>query len=491
MLRSQKIINRNFKQARQLILAIVLPVLFLSPLVLFAQIEITEVMYDLEGSDSGREWIEIYNTTTEDIDLSTWRLFEAETNHKIKSAVEGGPTSLPANTYGLLVDNFEKFNLDYPSFSGFVFDSAFSLSNTSETLILRNNELVDIDSMNYLAEWGAKGDGNSLQKNGSNWLPALPTPGVSNGDVDEAINLQDDPADEPQDEIQPQVTTPLPVRTFKIEPQVFAAITTPLDKPIAGAGFFFEGDAWGLKEKPLVNEEYHWTFGDGGSAKGQKVLYVYQHPGDYIIVLQVISGEYTGADRFQVEVLPSEIIIYNVDVENQFIEIHNPSIHELNLSWWRLRVDGNYFALPKNTIVLPKKYLKFSSVITGLTLKQNSQVDLLYPNGAVAYSYISQPKVVVSVPQEKPKAIVFVNQVASIQKAFEPVAPVATVVQLEDKQEPEDKFESVVLEATTTTPSQESPIESSNNIFNKWNLSLVGIVSVASAGLIFANKQDS
>ena len=49
-----------------------------------AQIEITEIMYDVPGSDAGREWIEIHNTgnTT---DLTDWRFFESGSNHKLKN----------------------------------------------------------------------------------------------------------------------------------------------------------------------------------------------------------------------------------------------------------------------------------------------------------------------------------------------------------------------------------------------------------------------
>jgi len=49
----------------------------------FAQVAITEIMYDLEGSDSGREWVEIHNTSSAEIDLADWKLYENNTNHGI------------------------------------------------------------------------------------------------------------------------------------------------------------------------------------------------------------------------------------------------------------------------------------------------------------------------------------------------------------------------------------------------------------------------
>jgi len=48
---------------------------------LYSQVVITEVMYDLEGSDSGREWVEIVNLSSQTLDISLWKFFENGTNH--------------------------------------------------------------------------------------------------------------------------------------------------------------------------------------------------------------------------------------------------------------------------------------------------------------------------------------------------------------------------------------------------------------------------
>ncbi|MEK7071654.1 MAG: lamin tail domain-containing protein, partial [Patescibacteria group bacterium] len=51
---------------------------------------INEIMYDLKnGSDDGREWIEVYNNSDASVDLSTFKFFEADTNHKIVSVAGG------------------------------------------------------------------------------------------------------------------------------------------------------------------------------------------------------------------------------------------------------------------------------------------------------------------------------------------------------------------------------------------------------------------
>ena len=100
------------------------------------QVVITEIMYDLPtpGSDSGREWIEIYNEGATDIDLTTWKFYEDGTNHGIYEG-EGGSILGPGE-YAVIADNISSqgFKGDWPNYTGILFDSSFSRSeeHTSE-----------------------------------------------------------------------------------------------------------------------------------------------------------------------------------------------------------------------------------------------------------------------------------------------------------------------------------------------------------------------
>ena len=153
---------------------------FLLPLFTVASVEITEIMYDVEGIDSGREWVEIHNSSSEDINLSGWKLYENETNHKINLVSESDSFTISAGGYAIIADNPEKFLIDYSSYSGAIFDSAFSLKNSGEEISIRDSELNDIDSVFYDTELGAGGDGNSLQKINNLFEAKLPTPGFIN-----------------------------------------------------------------------------------------------------------------------------------------------------------------------------------------------------------------------------------------------------------------------------------------------------------------------
>lgn len=151
-----------------------LVVLSAFPAVSHAQIVITEIMYDLaEGPDAGREWVEVLNSGSSAVDLATYRLFENGTNHKIS-----GAGSLAPGGYAVIADNAEKFKADWPSFSSLVFDSAFSLSNTGESISIRTQAGAEIDTVAY-SDSLAKGTGDSLQREpGAFFAAGMPTPGA-------------------------------------------------------------------------------------------------------------------------------------------------------------------------------------------------------------------------------------------------------------------------------------------------------------------------
>ena len=54
---------------------VVLVSLFALPLFAYASIEITEIMYDAPGADTGREWVEVTNTGVSPADISNYKLF--------------------------------------------------------------------------------------------------------------------------------------------------------------------------------------------------------------------------------------------------------------------------------------------------------------------------------------------------------------------------------------------------------------------------------
>lgn len=146
-----------------------------------AAVLITEVMYDLEGADSGYEWIEVTNTGSVPVNIAGWRLFEQGVNHKL-TPVGGATTILQPAQSAIIADKPENILARYPTLA-LVFDSAFTLSNDGETLMLKNAGGATVDQLTYRASLGAKGDGASLHLEGEVLRPAMPNPGIYPGEL--------------------------------------------------------------------------------------------------------------------------------------------------------------------------------------------------------------------------------------------------------------------------------------------------------------------
>jgi len=153
------------------------------------EVVFSEVMYNPAGGDEGREWIEVANTGPNEVDLSGWRLFEADSNHNLNAV--GGDGVLASKGYAIIADNAEMFAAENPSHGGLLFDSAWSsLSNTGETLALKDDEGVVVAELTYNTILGGDGNNKTLEKkdlvggeNPGNWGESIDeggTPGREN-----------------------------------------------------------------------------------------------------------------------------------------------------------------------------------------------------------------------------------------------------------------------------------------------------------------------
>lgn len=94
-------------------------------------IQISEIAYDLAGSDSDREWIEVFNETDQPVDLTGWLLVD-DSNHKLALPPEkGGQGSLitPPGQYLILADNASQWLAEHPDYRGSVIDTVINLPN--------------------------------------------------------------------------------------------------------------------------------------------------------------------------------------------------------------------------------------------------------------------------------------------------------------------------------------------------------------------------
>lgn len=374
----------------------------------FAGASITELMYDLPGTDTGREWIEVQNTGSEDISFLKWKLFEANTNHGL-TLFQGNATT-SAGGFVIIADDATKFLADNPSYSGTLFSSNFSLSNTGETLELKRDG-ANVHQATYASSSGGAGDGNSLHFVSNGWQASSPTPGSESASevlpgasvsssTPSAGNpgVSESPASSP--------STNSGGATWTYTPQIFVNALSP-KTGVAGAPITFDAVAVGVKKEPLPNARYLWSFGDGGTVEGKKVQHIYHYPAVYTVLVDASSGEWSATDRKEITITAPELVVSNIqEGASGFIEIRNDGRIEVDLSFWQLASGAGTFMIPQGTVIGAKKTIPFPAVITNLSADAQ-HTKLLYPNGNMVVAFAKQQDVKVeAVEAEEHKSIV-------------------------------------------------------------------------------------
>ncbi|MFH2027662.1 MAG: lamin tail domain-containing protein, partial [Nanoarchaeota archaeon] len=174
------------------------------PHVVFAQVVINEVMYNPDQcSDSYCEWVEIYNTLNESINLSSWslcgeQLFGGYISHMDGEIYGGSWLILEPDSYAVITDGgsgtdvYDFFDINKSALSLHVGDATMcgssGLSNSGGTVTLSNGSYSDI--IIYDSGWGSDGNDYTLERIdpiGSNvqdnWVSSINmhgTPGYKN-----------------------------------------------------------------------------------------------------------------------------------------------------------------------------------------------------------------------------------------------------------------------------------------------------------------------
>lgn len=334
----------------------------------------SEIMYDPQGSDTSREWVEVYNDTTSAVDFTSWKFFESGTNHGITSY--SGGSNLQASGYAVIADNPIKFLEDNPSYQGVLYDSSFSLSNSGEQLILKNASGVAIDTVTYSTSLGGNDDGSTLSKIDGSWVRGSATPGNTN----QAQATSGSSGTATTTENQATVAQMAPPSADIVLYMSFEKIV------VAGVETEFSTYAMTRAGKAIDNLKCNWAFGDGGQAIGTTTTkYRYAYPGRYIVQVEGTNGQVGGVGRMIVHVVPPEIIISKIDSGKygNYIDITNPSNYSLDLSQWNLSINGNSFQFPKNTLIAEHSTTRFSGLAMGFastTINTGTIIKISFPN---------------------------------------------------------------------------------------------------------------
>jgi len=380
-------------QLKIIIFLIIIYTIIIQPLSLSAQIIITEIMYNPDGSDSGREWVEVYNSGSESVDISDYKLLENNVNHKLSAHDPSNVDNLTiaAGEYVIIADNSTKFLLDYTE-KGLLIDSAFSLKNTGEEVSVVNSIEEIINSFNYLPEMGADGTGNSLQLNDSIWIPAEPTPFEVNmtEPVDESVSEDEDSgsssassgsssnssSDSTHSSVS-DISNYKPKINLKVSAgrERYATLNSEVDFEL------------------IHNQDTHkglsvnWSMGDGTQLRGRNIDHIYNSAGTFNVVLNVENEEEIAVSRTKVYV--SEPVIeldYSIWGKTVDVLLKNTLKKEINVGGFMLKIQSdseiNTFRIVKDTIIDSGQTLNLNHKITDFNLgAKNNDITLYYPNG--------------------------------------------------------------------------------------------------------------
>ncbi len=347
-----------------------------SPFV-FAAVSLQEIMYNPDGSDTNREWIEILNDGPA-VDISSWYLNENDTYHGL---YPDGFTILNRGERALIVKDVATARAELGS-QRFI-KASFSLNNTGETLVIADDQKNHIDTVNYSSNMGANGDGKSLQFFQSSWIAATPTPGLANSNDDSS---QGGGGDDSQGEsTNNEDTTTNTVQT--IDPFYTAQLSVP-SVILAQSDFRIQADVFYTNEKKKMSRKldgyYYLNFGNGDVFISNKRIdrnYRYRIPGDYIISFEYYHSKLA----FDVGEEPDAFVQKTIHVTEHSIDILSADAFQgvvlKNNTSQTVQLDGWKIVWNKHVYTFPRR----SYLAGGNTMPVLFRTLGFYPQASVQY----------------------------------------------------------------------------------------------------------
>lgn len=356
---------------------------FSLPLFSSGQVVINEIAWMGTTESANNEWMELRNSGSASIDLTGWTLFSQDGTPTIN--LLGG---VAAGGFFLLE------RTDDNTLPSIIADQIYTgaLSNSGEKLVLKNAAGEIVDEINGSDNWkisGVETIGNNTTKetaqrtSSGNWITAVSTPKSANSGS--ANSNQSSQENQSQSQSNQTSTNQLP-----IEEKLPTLIVNAGEDKIAlsGQNIVFKAIAYGLEEKPLENAYYLWNFGDGSVKKGNPVSYIYKYPGEYKVVLSVSSGILTGSDESKIKIIQPSLEISELKPgENGYLEIHNYSSFDLDISGLGISDAKNYFYFPENTKISANVFLAIGVEISKISFPPADKATLISSNGVEIASF--------------------------------------------------------------------------------------------------------
>lgn len=444
-------------------------------------------MYDYPGSEeSGKhDWVEIFNSGTSAVPLSEWRLRENDSDHQINPYPDGASATLSAGAYAVIANDAGAFKIDFPAYTGLLFDSSFSLVSGGETLVLRCcgssvADRTDRDTVSYTPVDSATDQGNTLQRtnvSGTTFVSMSPSPGTgslsSSGSVDAlpgpdasgatSIDQSTGVGNTSSDSIMPP------------PPKLFADGGS--DRTVVvGADSEFRARAYDEKKNVIDFSRFHWNFGDGTTADTATVMHRFEYPGRYVVVLDIPEEKDSVADQIIVTVEPMKLALSLM--EDGGVMIENRAGRTFDLSRWIIRSMGRTFTVPERTFILAGSPLRFSPKTLGFS--SGADVELAYPNGAstLGMTPMAPTSTPVAVPQAAVPRTHTPRENVDENRAF-----------TSERESPGIGETDIAITSGETVPAQAAgAADALSGASAKWWLGVAGIAGLAAGSLALARR---
>lgn len=453
-------------------------------------------MYAPDGADADHEWIEVCNTG-ESADIGNWKFFENDTNHSL--SVVSGSSELAAGACAIIADDTTTFALDYPAFTGVLFDSVFSLKNTGEQLQLKDENSVVQDDVTYSDTYGAKDNGLTLHRNGSLFSEGTASPGEESGIVTTQETTNGNSSDSNSTTATNTTTiTQYQYEALSVEPPQDIHLRLPKRvETVVEANVTLTAEVYDARGRAINDGRIAWTFGDGTTGQGRSVVHRYKHSGEYLIVVKIVHESLFDEVILPVVVHPLSVSLH-VAESGEWLEVHNTTDTILDLSHWRIRAASQYFIIPEGTRVQEQGSVRFDTGTTKLTfLKMRKHAFLLFPDGTTAVeSVVFAPSEEETVPtiesEEIPVVVTTAPMLHTSLKLIGTPVPAASITKREIEV-PLKESENVFMPTTTTHIAAASAAvhASEENTMLLWVVGLSTLLALGTAGVIAARRSRS
>lgn len=342
---------------------------------------INEVFYDPIGTDTGLEWIELYNPQPDPIDLNGYDLGASSKYFTFPSFV------LASKSYVIIHWNATGENTSTELYTGI---NNNNMGNSSGWVALFKNTTHSKDTIVDYIEYGVAGQSWESAAIGAGiWQEGQFVSGIKK--EGESIGLKIDGEDNNSPQDWQIFTSPTPgksnLESISIHSQPLSANAGDNDIiSTTGTEITFDASA-----STGDIQSYSWNFGDGQTATGKIVTHKYQYPGVYYVSLIVSDGSKNeSSSPKKVTIFSSQIFISEFlpdpkgsDSGKEWIEIVNESSDVQNISGWGIgnNIEKPKFIFPDGSYLAPKGLVLLSSTLTKISLSNESgSLFLFYPS---------------------------------------------------------------------------------------------------------------